>query len=347
MDFVTVDAASSFRDQKVRGQWWIRFCSSRPLGEQLESGTKRFTAGISLMPTSTRTESLRAAIFNAAAARRHGLLQRAVLVLLIGLLYFRILSGLVSQWWHDPNYSHGFIVPLFCAWLVWKERQRLAGLPQKGSGAGLVAVVAALAILVLGVFGAENFLSRTSLLFLLAGLIVYLGGWTWFRHLIYPWAVLFLMIPLPAIIFYQISLPLQFQASRLASGLLQLGGIPVLREGNVIHLPALTLDVVEACSGLRSLVSLVTLAVILGYLFERRFLQRGLLILSALPIAVVANGFRIMGTGILGEYWNPEKAEGFFHIFSGLVIFLASFGMLLMVHVVTSWIGRRGAARQN
>ena len=276
---------------------------------------------------------------------RHGLIQGAVLTVLGVLLYFRILAGLVAQWSQDPNYSHGFFVPLFCAWVVWKERSCLAEAPRKGTRVGLLVVLAALAILILGVLGAENFLSRTSLLFLLAGLVIYFRGWTYFRALIFPWAVLFLMIPLPAIIFNQIALPLQFEASRLASGLLGFVGIPALREGNIIHLPLITLDVVEACSGLRSLVSLVTLAVIYGYLFERRLSHRSLLILSAVPIAVVANGFRIMGTGLLGEYWSPEKAEGFFHLFSGLLIFLVSSSMLLLVHAVTSRIDRRRMAR--
>lgn len=276
---------------------------------------------------------------------RQDLLQGAILAALITLLYYRILAGLGMQWLHDANYSHGFLVPLFCAWAVWKEGKRLASVPAEGSSLGLLVISAALAILILGVFGAENFLSRTSLLFLLAGLVIYFRGWVYFRALLFPWAALFLMIPLPAIIFNQITLPLQFQASRLASGLLSMVGIPVLREGNVLHLPSLTLDVVEACSGLRSLAALLTLAVIYGYLFERRVSRRLLLVLSAIPIAVVANGFRVMGSGILGQYWNAEKAEGFFHMFSGLLIFCASFSLLLMFHALVSWLDRRRFAR--
>ncbi|MBZ5700331.1 MAG: exosortase/archaeosortase family protein [Acidobacteriia bacterium] len=275
----------------------------------------------------------------------HGLLQLAVLAALVVFLYYRILAGLVAQWLQDPNYSHGFFIPFFCAWVIWREREHLAKAPAKGSWTGLLVILGALSILVLGVLGAENFLSRTSLLFLLAGLVIYFRGWGLFRAWLFPWVILFLMIPLPAIIFNQIALPLQFQASGLASGLLSLAGIPVLREGNVIHLPSLTLDVVEACSGLRSLVSLLTLAVIYAYLFEPRLVRRALLILSAVPIAVLANGFRIMGSGILGEYWSPEKAEGFFHMFSGLLIFCVSFSLLLLFHAAVSWLGRRLPAR--
>ena len=275
-----------------------------------------------------------------------GFAQPVLLVLLIALLYHGILASLVADWWTDPNDSHGFIVPIFCAWVIWKERKRLAATPRKPSWYGLLVITGALGLLVLGVLGAELYLSRTSLLFLLAGLAIQFRGWRFFQATLFAWAVLFLMVPLPAIIFNQITLPLQFQASRLASGMLELVGVPVLREGNVIHLPSLTLDVVEACSGLRSLVSLITLAVLYGYLFERRSWRRLLLVLVAAPIAVVANGVRIMGSGILGQYWGPDKAEGFFHMFTGWLIFVISFSLMMIFHAALSWFGRETKPRQ-
>jgi exosortase len=177
-------------------------------------------------------------------------------------------------------------------------------------------------------------LARTSLLFAIAGLIIYFFGWKMLRALVFPWAVLFLTIPLPAIIFNQIALPLQFEASRLASGMLSLLGVPVLREGNIIQLSSLTLDVAEACSGLRSLISLITLAIFYGYLFEPKVIRRILLVVLAIPIAVFANGFRIMGSGLLGEYWSPDKAEGFFHMFSGFLIFACSLLLLFGLHAL-------------
>jgi exosortase len=183
------------------------------------------------------------------------------------------------------------------------------------------------------------------LLFLLAGLIIYFRGWRFFRTMLFPWAVLFLMIPLPTIVFNQIALSLQFQASRLAGSLLALVGVPILREGNVIRLPSLTLNVVEACSGLRSLASLVALAIFYGYRFEPRISRRMVLILSAVPIAVLANGVRIMGSGILGQYWSTEMAEGFFHLFSGWLIFLVSLGLLAAFHKAVSWVDRWTLAR--
>jgi exosortase len=272
--------------------------------------------------------------------------QLAILAVLISLLYFHILQAWIEQWLTDPNYSHGFFVPLFSIWILWKDRRRLAEVERKPSWAGLLIVVCALAILLLGVLGAEFFLSRTSLLFLLAGLLVQFKGWRFFRAVLFPWAILFLAVPIPVIVFNRLSFPLQFFASRLASALLAIFGVPVLREGNVIHLPSLTLDVAEACSGLRSLVSLIALAVFLGYLFEDSNVRRAILVLAAIPVAVFANGLRIMGSGLLGEYWSPDKAEGFFHFFSGWLIFvLASCCLLLILFLIrrlsSPWIARQ------
>ena len=180
--------------------------------------------------------------------------------------------------------------------------------------------------------GAELFLSRVSLLLVIAGLIVLFAGWKFFRALLFPWAFLIFMIPIPAIIFNQITFPLQFLASRVASAVLPLAGVPVLREGNVIMLPDMALEVAEACSGIRSLLSLATLAIIYGYLLEPRKMIRVLLAVAAVPVAVAANSLRIVGTGLLVQYWDPDKAEGFFHAFSGWLIFVVSLAMLFILH---------------
>jgi len=189
-------------------------------------------------------------------------------VVLIGWLYSSILYHLVGQWWQDPNFSHGFFVPLFSAFVLWQDRFPLAALPATPSSWGLFIVVGALFVLILGVMGAELFLSRVSLLLLIAGLIIFFLGWNYFRAVLFPWAFLILMIPIPAIVFNQITFPLQLLASKIAAVSLPLLGVPVLREGNVINLPAMALEVAEACSGIRSLLSLTTLAIIYGYLME-------------------------------------------------------------------------------
>lgn len=274
--------------------------------------------------------------------RNHQLwLQIAPLAVLVGAVYFSILRGLVGQWWEDPNYSHGFFIPLFSGWLIWKRRDALRRIAPAPTWTGLGIVLLAMIALLLGVLGAENFLSRISLLTLAAGLLIQFRGWAFFRQVLLPWAVLFLMIPLPSIILNEISMPLQLLASRLGSSLIALVGVPVVREGNVIQLPSLTLDVAEACSGLRSLVTLVTIGVIYGYVYEPRAVQRLFLILSAFPIAIAANAFRIMIAGLLGEFWNPDKVEGFLHTFSGVVVFALSLALLMLLHSVFGRVYRR------
>jgi exosortase len=197
-----------------------------------------------------------------------------------------------------------------------------------------------LAVLVIGQTGAELFLARFSLLLLLSGLIVLFLGWNHLRALLSPLAFLVLMIPIPTIVFNQITFPLQLLASWLSAGVLPWLGVPVLREGNVIILPAMALEVAEACSGIRSLMSLATLAIIYGYLMDRNIAVRVLLAAASVPIAVVANGSRIVGTGLLVQYWAPDKAEGFFHTFSGWLIFVVSLVMLYLLHRVLRVIWR-------
>src|SRR5437773_12031854 len=258
--------------------------------------------------------------------------QAGVLIILVGWLYSSRLARLAVQWWQDPNFSHGFFVPAFSLFLLWNDRSRLSALRPKPSCWGLPLVVVGLCLLLLGDLGAELFLSRSSLLVLIAGLVIFFLGWNYFREVFFSWVFLVLMIPIPTIIFNQITFPLQLLASKIASGLLPLAGVPVLREGNVIGLPLMQLEVAEACSGIRSLLSLATLAIIYGYVMESRVLIRVFLALAAVPIAVAANSLRIVGTGLLVQYWDPEKAEGFFHVFSGWLIFVISLVMLFFFH---------------
>ncbi|MBV8476228.1 MAG: exosortase/archaeosortase family protein [Acidobacteria bacterium] len=253
-------------------------------------------------------------------------------LLLVAWLYLGVLGRLAAQWWRDPNFSHGFFVPAFALYLVWRKKGILATLPQSPSWYGTLIVALGLLLLVIGNLGAELFLSRFSFLIVLAGLVVTFRGWSQQKELLFPCLFLILMIPIPAILFNQITFPLQILASKLASGLLPLLGVPVLREGNIIQIPAMPLEVAEACSGIRSLLSLTTLAIIYGYLMEPRIVIRVLLAACSVPIAVAANSLRIVGTGLMVQYWDPDKAEGFFHLFSGWLIFLVSLLLLFSLH---------------
>ncbi len=272
--------------------------------------------------------------------------RRTLLAVLLLWLYLPTLTHLVAQWWHDPNFSHGFFVPIFVAFVVWQERPKLAAIKPRPSWSGLFVLIFGLFVLVIGQMGAELFLARSSLLIVLAGLIVLFLGWNFFRAVLFPWAFLVLMIPIPTIVFNQITFPLQLLASKVASTVLPWFGVPVLREGNVIVLPAMALEVADACSGIRSLMSLATLAVIYGYLMESRVWVRILLALAAIPIAVAANSLRVVGTGLLVQYWNPDRAQGFFHEFQGWLMFVASLGMVYLLHrlVLLVWPEQRSAS---
>jgi exosortase len=251
--------------------------------------------------------------------------------LLIAVVYSQVLMKLVTDWQSQDN-SHGFLVPLFAAFLVWEKRETLRGTKIAPAWSGIAVMALGLVVLLLGVYGSELFLARFSLIILMAGLVLTFGGWQLLKELRFALLVLLLAIPIPAIVFNQITFPLQILASKLASGLLSLFGVPVLREGNVIKLAAMDLEVAEACSGIRSLMSLFTLAVFYGYFMEKSNLRRVALVLASIPIAIAANAVRILGTGLCVQYWDPDKALGFFHEFSGWVIFLVSLACLYIVH---------------
>jgi len=244
---------------------------------------------------------------------------------------------LVVQW-ATPDFSHGFLVPAFSFFVLWQNRDRLKNVRTAPSWTGLPLVILALVMILLGVLGVELFTSRVSLLVLLAGLIILFGGWPLFRAVLFPWAFLFLMIPLPSIILQQFTFPLQLFASQVSAwALWNIFNIPCHLEGNQITLPHITLQVGDACSGIRSLMSLTTLAIIYGYLMETRQWVRVTLAFTAVPIAIIANIFRIVITGMLGK-WNSALAEGFYHEFQGWLVFVVALLMFFATHRLINWI---------
>ena len=268
-----------------------------------------------------------------------------LLVILMALLYRGIAVKLVTDWYELPDFSHGFLIPFFVGYLVWEKRRVLERVPMRNSWAGLPLVLMGLLFLVTGIFGADLFLSRFSFVLLASGVIWMLAGRHMLAELGFPLFVLLLAIPLPTLVFNKITFPLQLLASQFASALLPLAGVPVLRDGNVIQLPAMQLEVAEACSGIRSLLSLFTLSVIYGYFIEHTWGRRVILALASLPIAVAANVARIFGTGLCVQYWNPDKAQGFFHEFSGWLMFLVSLLLLFLVHKLIDLIAAYPKAR--
>ncbi len=260
-------------------------------------------------------------------------------------LYVPVLGRLIRQWYDDANYSHGFFVPAFCGYLIWNRRQQIAAIKSSPSVWGAVLVIGSLAVLYLGSLGSELFLQRISLVGVIAGLIVYFAGWRRLWAVAFPVAFLLFMIPLPAVIYNQIVFPLQLLASRLATSCLEtLNLFPVLREGNLLILDRYTLEVVDACSGIRSLTSLIALAMGYSYLAERRLGVRVFLVLAMVPVAIVSNGLRVVITALLVNYFGISAAEGFAHSFSGLAVFLVSVMLLLALHGLTNKLLPRTAA---
>jgi exosortase len=250
----------------------------------------------------------------------------------VALVYAPVFSRLIRDWRTDDNYSHGFLIVPLAVFFAWQRRAELRREPARPAPvAGLILIAGSLALLAVGTLASEFFVTRISFIGALVGIVLFLLGTTHLRLLAFPLGFLLLMIPIPAIVFNQIAFPLQLGASRLGETVIALAGVPVLREGNVIVLPATTLEVAEACSGLRSLISLLTLGIVFGYFVDERPGVRVGLALATIPLAILTNALRVAGTGVASHYWSPQAAEGFFHTFSGWLIFVTTFAMLVVI----------------
>jgi exosortase len=257
----------------------------------------------------------------------------AMTVVFVGLMaaYGHVLERLARDWASNDNYSHGFLIIPIAIYLVWERRERLMATPRRPSNTGLAVLLIGMGALAGGILGAELFVARSSLIVVLAGITLFLGGFGHLRILAFPLAFLILMIPIPMIVFNQIAFPLQLLASRFGETALWLIDIPVLRQGNIITLANTTLEVAEACSGIRSLVSLLTLSTVYAYFTEHRRSVQLLLIAATVPIAVITNGMRVAFIGLAAYYRGPEAAEGAFHTVSGWLVFVLAFATLLLM----------------
>jgi exosortase len=278
---------------------------------------------------------------------REWILWPGILVGLTAALYAPILGALALNWWWDPDYSHGFFVPLFSIFILWRERERWLRAPVRPSNFGFLVMLGAVVILVVGSLGAELFTTRFSFLVLIAGMILFLAGWKVLRAVSFPLGYLIWMIPMPVIIYNQITFPLQLIASRMATSWLELAQVPVLRDGNILVLSNYSLEVIEACSGIRSLMTLMALAVAYGYLVSPRRWVRYILALLMIPIAIVTNAIRIMGAGILAHRFGPSAAEGFLHEFSGWAIFLVALVLMFGSYSILRKFVDRGVKTQH
>ena len=308
----------------------------------------------------------------------------------LSFLYASVLAKLGHDWWVDENYSHGLLIPFIIGYMLWLERRRLGRAPARPAlWAGGALIGCALLSLWAGTVGAELFVQRISLVLMLAGIVIYFWGSKLLRLVLVPLLLLLLAIPIPAIIFNQIAFPLQLFASRCAVWVMRAFDISVLRQGNIVELMPLgasqpkKLEVVEACSGIRSLMTLVTLAVVFAYFTYPRnddgsgagqsekdmnkttgersgsasrglfaaiksygFWRSVILVLSAIPIAIATNALRVSGTGVLAHYYGSKVADGFFHSFSGWAVYLIAFLLLLGVGWLLDRFGKLAGKRQ-
>lgn len=264
-----------------------------------------------------------------------------LLVVLLTALYWRVLRDLGIQWWDDANYNHGFLVPLFSGFLVWRERHRLAREAPAGSLLGVLVLLAGIGALLLGDIGAENFLMRSSLIVILAGLVLFLAGRRVFRIVLFPLSYLFFMVPLPAIAFYAVTFPLQRMAAEQAAWVLEMLGVPVLLDGNVIHLSQISLGVTEACSGIRSLISLLAGSAAWAYLLLPLGWATVLFVAATVPITIIANAGRVVVTGLIGQWFGVEYASGFFHELAGWVVYVFAFACMVGLHSLIQFVRTR------
>jgi exosortase len=247
-------------------------------------------------------------------------------------LYGSVLLRLPREDWQLDDYSHGFLVPFICGYIIWVNRERLRGLSFSPAYAvGTVLIILSVLLHLAGTIGAEDYLPRFSFPLMLSGLTLFFAGWRWLRVLALPIWFFLLAIPIPTVVFNQITFPLQLIASDYATWVIHKFGIPAVRMGNQIELANMTLQVVEACSGVRSLMTLATLGVTWAYFGEKIWWRRAIIVLSVVPIAILANAARVAGTGILAYHYGPQAAEGFMHTFSGWLIFVVALLLLLGV----------------
>ncbi len=258
---------------------------------------------------------------------------------LVVFLYHEVLWGLGSDWNNNPDYSHGFLVPFLSAYFIWERWKALSDETPSPSIWGIGLLSLGLFSLVVGLIGAELYVQRASLIIVLSGLVLLILGWKYLWLLSFPIGFLIFMIPLPAIVVNAIAFPLQLFAAQTATFCLFSLGIPVLREGNLIMLATTTLEVAEACSGLRSLLSLLALGTVYGYFSQDVMWKRWMLVILSVPIAIVANAFRVSGTGILAHYFGAEAAEGFYHTFEGWLVFVVAFTLLFVCGIILRKIG--------
>ena len=260
-----------------------------------------------------------------------------IILALILIVYFPVLIDLVTDWYIDSNYSHGFLILPISVFLIWQKRQELKETPVRQNKLGLLFLIGSLVLLIVGTAGAEYFTVRVSLVFLLFSIVLYLFGWQFTRVIWFAFFFMLFMIPIPYVIYYAITFPMQLFASKVSTVILEAIGLPLLRQGNILHIPGYSLEVAEACSGIRSLFSLLALGALFAYYTQPNKIKAIILFLSTIPIAIAGNIFRITITAISAHMISIKFAEGTLHEISGLLVFIFSLIVLFIFGAILRW----------
>jgi exosortase len=259
---------------------------------------------------------------------------------LLLLCYWPILYRMGHQWATDDNMGHGFFVPVMAGYIAWERRNELLAEPRQTNFLGLLVVILAGLLALVGTLGAELFTARVAFVAALFGTVLYLGGTRWVKILLFPFAILLLMIPIPAIIYSALTMKLQELAANLGEILISAMGIPVIREGTTLRLPNQILDIAEACSGIRSLMTLLFLSLFISYFMDKKVWMRWVLLLATVPIAVGANGVRVGLTGLLSQI-DPVLATGAYHEAEGYIVYVVALVALLATHKLINVVAKK------
>jgi exosortase len=262
------------------------------------------------------------------------------ILILTTFIYSPVVSLMVKQWYEDPNYSHGFLVPVISGYFLYQMLEDLKKSMVAPKNSGLAVIVMGLLMLMAGYVGTEYFTMRLSLIVLIIGMVIYFFGGGILKKTALPIGFLFFMVPLPAIVYNSFAFPLKLMVAKYSVLFLQAIGIVVVREGNIIMFPNTVLEVADACSGMRSIMSLLALGVAFAFISQDAAWKRWTLVLSSVPIAILINALRVIATGILAQRWGAKAAEGFFHEFAGLVIFGLAIVLLACVAGILRRVGR-------